>query len=158
MNTDSTTASAELTAAQIRFPAIFFEGGFVTQISGPIGRGNRLGLKKSARFPEQPIIIDANGNSFRILKRQKKRMLFPWRIGEIIGFLEANPMYEVELTFAALPKISLDNVKDLFLRCFKKQGDYWEEMSDFDEFRAELVAVDSFEQLFVVLREFHVIS
>jgi hypothetical protein len=141
---------------QIKFPAIWFENGFAIVLQGSTKRANRLGLKKGSH--KNAVIVDANGTKFRLLEMQKKRFLFGWRFGQILELVTGNPEFEVEMTFSAVSSMSVDEMKDLLFKAFRKQQDYWEEMIDFDEFKAKIAASGSFEKLFAVLREFNFMS
>lgn len=146
----------DVTADLIRFPAVWFENGFAIVLTGSTRRATRLGLKKGSY--KKALIVDADGNSFRVAGVKRKRIQFSWRMGKIIGLLEGNPTYEVEWAFTSALRISLDAVKELFLKSFKKEREYWDEMCDFEEFRNKLTAANSFDELFGVLRNFHFMS
>ena len=51
------------------------------------------------------------------------------------------------MTFSAVSNMSIDDVKDLLFKAFRKQQEYWEEMNDFDEFKAKITSSGSFEKL-----------
>lgn len=138
---------------EIKFPAIWFENGFAIVLKGSTKRANRLGLKKGSY--KNAVIVDANGTKFRLLEMRKRRLLFGWRFGQILELVTGNPAFEVEMTFSAVSNISVDDVKDLLFKAFRKQQEYWEEMIDFDEFKAQIASSDSFEKLFAVLRKFN---
>lgn len=146
----------ERVSSQIKFPAVRFDDGFVTVLTGSVTRASRLGLKKGSY--KKAVIVDASGARFQIVGMGKKRTLLSWRFGQILELVSGNPSYEVEWTFGPPSRISLEDVKELFLKSFNKERDYWDEMIDFDEFRAKIVATSSFDQLFAVLREFHMMS
>ena len=154
MNQKQTIEQAK--SDQIRFPAIWFENGFAIVLKGSTKRANRLGLKKGSH--KNAVIVDANGTQFRLLEMRKKRILFSWRFGQILELVTGNPAFEVEMTFSAVSNVSVDDVVDLLLKAFRKQREYWEEMIDFDEFKAKIASARSFEQVFAVLREFNFMS
>src|ERR1051326_1497875 len=142
-----------LKSDQIKFPAIWFENGFAIVLKGSTKHANRLGLKKGSY--KNAVIVDANGTKFRLLKMRRKRLLFSWRFGQILELLTGNPAFEVEMTFSAVSNMWIDDVKDLLFKAFRKQQECWEEMIDFDEFKAKITSCDSFEKLFAVLKEFN---
>lgn len=146
----------EIKPEQIKFPAIWFENGFAIALAGSIGRANRLGLKKTSH--NKVVIVDANGNCFRILGVKKVRTLFSWRFGKILGLVTGNPEFEVEWLFGAVSKMSVDDVKELLFNAFRKQREFWKEMIDFDEFKAKIGSAGSFGQLLAALREFNFFS
>ena len=143
-------------SSQMRFPAIWLENGFLIVMEGPVRHANRLGLKKASH--NKALIADVNGNRFRVAGVRKIRTLFSWRFGKILEFLSGNPDYEVEWSFDPVSKISVGEMKDLLFKALAKQQDLWEEMIDFDEFKAQIASANSFDQVFSVLRTFNFMS
>jgi hypothetical protein len=82
------------------------------------------GLIRDAPHEFPAIVVDTNGTKFRVLEMRKKRLLFSWRFGQILELLTGNPAFEVEMTFSAVSHISVDDVKDLLFKAFRKQQEY----------------------------------
>ena len=84
-------------------------------------------------------------------------MLPPKNFGNILGFIEGNPRYEVELIFAPGPPntISLDDIRKLIFDSFRKEKHLWEAMVDFEAFRNKIAGATSLEQIFSIFKEYH---
>jgi hypothetical protein len=75
-------------------------------------------------------------------------------MGGFLALISWNPDWEIELIFAPTPsKISLEELKKMIFKSFRKELDMWEENTDFEEFRDKLSAVTSTEQIFAIFGE-----
>jgi hypothetical protein len=139
----------------IKFPAMSFDRHSfgVLESMNDITRPSRSAVKKG--FYRRVTLVDSSGNKFHVIDVKKLHTLFEWRLGVLLELISGNPAWRVQLTFGPPSKLSLDEVRGLILSCFKGRNEYWEEMSDFEEFRDKIVAANSMEQLFAVFREFH---
>jgi hypothetical protein len=61
-----------------------------------------------------------------------------FRFDDLLGLLEGNPNWQIDLIVAAPETISLGEVKKLIFHSFEKEKLRWEEMREFEEFRDKL--------------------
>jgi hypothetical protein len=141
----------------VNFPALGFNQGWLYPLDSmdEIRRSSRRGFEKG--LYKNLLLVDSSGNSYDVVGGRKIRTVVKFSVSSLLGLLTGNPSWEVEFTFAPRnpSKISVDEVKRLIFACFKKNGDYWEEMTHFKELRDRIAAADSLERVFAVFREFH---
>jgi hypothetical protein len=145
-------------SGQIKFPALTFNQGWVGAIESieDISRPSRLGVKRG--FYRQLTLVDSNLGRFKVVAAKKVGTRFDANFRMFLRLLGGNPVRQMQLTLGVASELSLNDVKDLILDCFKKQEEYWEEMSDFEEFRDEIVAAMSMDQIFSAFREFNLMD
>ena len=91
-------------------------------------------------------MVDSASNRFQVIGAKKIRTIVGFSFGNLLGLLSGNPKWEVELTLAQPSRISLEEVRKLISNSFREHEDYWEEMTDFEEFRDKVIAVESLER------------
>jgi hypothetical protein len=117
----------------------------------------RRGLESG--FYNDLLLVDRSGAALRTVGARKIRTLPPrLGVGSLLGYLEGNPRYEVELVFSPEPpsKKSLDEIKKLIYDSFAKERSSWAAMSDFEDFRTAVRTAESFEELFSAFDKYHV--
>lgn len=150
-------AAVSSTSAAIQFPALSFSQGLVTVITSldRMTRCTRLGFKTG--YYKGLHLIDSVGNHFWAVSARKIRTLpFKFTFGDFLSILGWNPWWEVELIFECnFSRVSLDEVKKLIFKSFKRGRDFWEEMCNFEEFRDRIGSAASLEQVFGIFKEFN---
>jgi hypothetical protein len=140
----------------IRFPALSFGDGLVDVIDslGVLSHCNKLGFKRG--YYKHLTLVDSASNQFRVVGARKIRTLpFNFTFRDFFELLAGNPRWEVELIFGPFSRITLDEAKNLILGSFKREKDYWEEMTDFEEFRGRIESAASLEQIFGAFKDFN---
>ena len=143
-------------ANSIQFPALWFSAGLMYAINSldHMSQCTRAGFKSGCY--EGAFLIDSNGQRFNVVDARKVRTLFRLSLFDLLGLLEGNLRWQVEILFKPASKETpFDEVKQLVFRSFKKEKDTWEEMIDFEEFRDQVVAAKSMPALFDAFREFN---
>jgi len=137
----------------IRFPALSFDQGWLGVIESMDGlsRPSRLGVKKG--FYSRVVLVDSNGNRFQVVDAKKVRTLFSFSFRAFLGLIGGNPIWQMELKLGPPAKASLDEVKQLISDRFKSNEEYWDEMSQFEEFRDRIAAANSLDEVFIALKE-----
>jgi hypothetical protein len=130
----------------ISFPALTFNRGWLLAVDSAdcLSRSSRLGFKR--RYWEDLVVVDSASNRFQVIGAKKIRTIVGFSFGNLLGLLSGNPKWEVELTLAQPSRISLEEVRKLISNSFREHEDYWEEMTDFEEFRDKVIAVESLER------------
>jgi hypothetical protein len=120
-----------------------------------LNRCTKRGLRNG--YYDALLLVDEQGRRFNVSGARRLRMLPPKSFGHILGFIEGNPRYEVELMFAPGPPtaISFDDIRKLIFDSFRKEKHLWEAMIDFEEFRDKITAAHSLQQIFVLFKEYH---
>jgi hypothetical protein len=141
----------------IRFPALSFSHGLINVIHSldALSQTNKLGLKRG--YHKDLILVDSAGDQFQVMGARRIRTL-PFRLtfGDFLEFLGANPRLQVELIFRpGSSRITVDELKNLILGSFKREKYYWEEMTDFEEFRRSIESADSVQEIFDAFSEFN---
>ena len=80
---------------------------------------------------------------------KKIRTVFDFTFRDFLELISANPKWELEVMFGpdTPSRSSVQELKELLFDCFKNNGDDWEEMIDFEEFRDKIAAADSIRQI-----------
>jgi len=142
---------------QISFPALTFNEGWLGAVESldRLTRPSRLGVKRG--FYEGLVVVDSNLHRFKVVKAEKVRTAFDLSFRTLLRLIGGNLIWQMEVTFGTPSRIPLEEVQRLISDCFQKNGDYWDEMSDFEEFRYQVMAAKSLEQVFSAFREFHLL-
>jgi hypothetical protein len=116
---------------------------------------SRLAFKKG--FHQNLLLVDSDGSRFRVVEVKKIRTVFDFTFRDFLELISANPRWELEVTFGpdTPSRLSVQELKELLSDCFKNNGDFWEEMIDFEEFRDKIAAADSIRQILATFKEFH---
>jgi hypothetical protein len=151
---DSTALSL---SGSIRLPTLSFAKDSLLAIDSLdlLTRPSKLAVRR--RFYEHLLLVDSALNGFRVTSCKKLRTLIPFRFGMLLEWLFGNPRWQVELTFDSGRKVTLDEVKHGIAADFERNAEIWQEMCDFEEFEAKVLAADSIDEVFGVFREFHVL-
>ncbi len=108
--------------ATIRFPVLSFgtDGSLLALGSlDRITRCTKQGYKNG--FYNGLLLIDADGDEFRVVNAQRVRTLPPKNFGEFLGSISGNPRWQVELEFEpGFSRVSFDEIKRLILNAFEK--------------------------------------
>ena len=141
----------------MRFPALSFSHGLINVIHSldALSQTNKLGLKRG--YHKDLILVDSAGDQFHVVGARKIRTLpFKLTFRDFLEFLGANPRLQVELIFRpGSSRITVEELKKLILGSFKREKYYWEEMTDFEEFRNRIESATSVEQIFGAFKEFN---
>jgi hypothetical protein len=141
----------------IRFPALSFSHGMINVIHSldELSQCNKLGFKRG--YYKDLTLVDSAGDQFHVVGARKIRTLpFKLTFSDFLAFLGANPRWEVELIFRpGSSRMPMDELKKLIFRSFKREKDYWEEMTDFEEFQVRIESATSVEQTFEAFKEFN---
>ena len=140
-----------------RLPALTFNDGWLAAIDSidSLMRPSRLSVKKG--FYKDLIVVDSTLRKFRVIRAEKVGIRFDVGFRTLLRLLGGNPIWKMEITFDRPSSISLEEVKQLISDCFLKNEDYWDEMSQLEEFRDRIASADSVEEVFTSFREFHLI-
>jgi len=143
-------------AGAIRFPALWSNQGLVYMIDtlDTMSQCTRAGFKSGGY--RAAFLIDSDYHKFEVVDARKLRTLFSFSMFDLLGLLEGNPRWQVELVLGPPKKSSLAEAKQLISNSFKKEKDSWEEMMDFEEFRDRVVDATSMEEIFTAFREAHI--
>jgi len=138
----------------MRFPVLSFSyDGLVYALDSlePITQCTKLGFKDG--FYRGLLLVDSERFSYRVLDARRVRTLPPRRFGDLLELLTGNPRWQVEFIFepGASP-ISLEDVKSLIASSFKKQAGYWEEMTDLESFRDQVMRASSMEEVLAAFK------
>ena len=141
----------------IKFPVLEFGQGLVNvvesldYITNCRKRGYTNGWYKGL------VLVDAESRLFRVLGARKLKTLpFNFTFRDFLEALGGNPRYQVELVFAPnTSRISLDKVKKLISESFRKEKNFWSEMTDFEQFRDEIARASSIDEIFGIFRGFN---
>ena len=141
-------------AISIRFPALSFNQGWVHLVRDMdhLSRSSKKGFKRGLH--KDLLVVDFNGNMFRIVDARKVRTLIDLNVNSLLGLLSGNPGLQLELSFASPSKINVEHLKKLISDCFKRHEAFWEEMSDFEDFRTKISAAVSVDEIFSVFKAF----
>jgi len=141
----------------IQFPALILGRGLVVVIPSldVISRCTALGFKK--RWYDGLILIDSDARRFNVVRARKLRGLpYELTFRDFLGLLDGNPRWQVELVFAPdPPKISFEQIEAIIQESFKRERNFWESMSDFEEFEGRVAGANSLEQIFAAFKEFN---
>jgi hypothetical protein len=141
----------------IRFPALSFSHGLINVVHSldVLSQTNKLGLKGG--YYKGLTLVDTAGDQFHVLGARKIRTLpFKVTFRDFLEFLGANPRLQVELIFRpGSSQITVEELKTLILGSFKREKYYWEEMSDFEEFRDRIESAASVDEIFSAFKEFN---
>ena len=144
--------------ATIRFPVLSFgtDGSLLALGSlDRITRCTKQGYKNG--FYNGLLLIDADGDEFRVVNAQRVRTLPPKNFGEFLGSISGNPRWQVELEFEpGFSRVSFDEIKRLILNAFEKDRT-WDEMPDFETFRDQIATSPSLERVFAVFKTFNLL-
>lgn len=147
----------EESSQSIKFPALGFNNGWIYMLGSmdDLSRSSRKAFKSQSY--KHLLVVDSSGCSFHVESARQIRSLFNFSFGSLLGLLAGNPSLRVEFTFAPEnpSTIPLDRIKTLILDGFKENEDYWDEMSDFEEFRDEIVMAGALDQVFAIFKKFH---
>lgn len=147
----------ETSGQSIRFPALSFNQGLVNVIQSldELSECTRLGFKKG--YYKGLTLVDSVGNQFKVVGARKiKTLPFQLTFRDFLALLGANPRWQIELKFGSDTRgISPEETKKLILDSFRKEKYYWEEMSDFEEFRERIQSAPTLEQIFGAFQEFN---
>jgi len=103
------------------------------------------------------LLIDADGDEFRVVNAQRVRTLPPKNFGEFLGSISGNPRWQVELEFEpGFSRVSFDEIKRLILNAFEKDRT-WDGMPDFETFRDQIATSPSLERVFTVFKTFNLL-
>ena len=147
---ENSTAPTE----SIRFPALGFSQGLINVVTS-LDRQECTKLGFKSGYFKKLFYIDSNSSRFNVVGAKKIRTLFDFSIRDFFNLLGFNPRWEIQLTLGPPSTTSLDKVKDLVASSFKKEQDFWEEMSDFEEFEGKIAKAQSIDQVFSVFKEFN---
>jgi hypothetical protein len=152
-----TATSAQELESSIQFPALVFSQNLLEVVGSmdEITQCSKLGFEEG--FYKNMVLIDFNSKRFEVVGAEKVgRLPLRFRFRDFLGVVSGNPHWRVRLIFApASFRISLDEIKNLILDSFEKEKYRWSEMTDFEEFRDKIVASGSLQQVFTILKEFH---
>ncbi len=141
----------------IRFPALSFSQGLVTVIQSldELNECRKLGFQKG--YYKDLTLVDSDGNQFNVVGARKiKTLPFKFTLRDFLELLGANPRWQIELRFGSdFGGISLEETKKLILDSFRKEKHFWEEMSDFEDFRGRIQSAPTLEQIFGAFQEFN---
>jgi len=144
--------------ATIRFPVLSFgtDGSLLALGSlDRITRCTKQGYKNG--FYNGLLLIDADGDEFRVVNAQRVRTLPPKNFGEFLGSISGNPRWQVELEFEpGFSRVSFDEIKRLILNAFEKDRT-WDGMPDFETFRDQIATSPSLERVFTVFKTFNLL-
>jgi hypothetical protein len=144
--------------ATIRFPVLSFgtDGSLLALGSlDRITRCTKQGYKNG--FYNGLLLIDADGDEFRVVNAQRVRTLPPKNFGEFLGSISGNPRWQVELEFEpGFSRVSFDEIKRLILNAFEKDRT-WDGMPDFETFRDQIATSPSLERVFAVFKTFNLL-
>ena len=149
---------ADASKTMLAFPVLTFSQNLVNRRESisELTRGTKRGLKNG--YYDALFLVDEQGRRFNVTGARRLRILPPTNFGDILGFIEGNPRYEVELMFAPGPPttISLDDTRKLIFDSFQKEKNLWEAMVDFEEFQNKIAAATSLQQVFFIFKEYRV--
>jgi hypothetical protein len=139
----------------IRFPVLAFSQSLIYVINNldAINICTKAGFKTG--YYKKLVLIDSAYRKFKVIDAREVRTLFRLSVFDLLGLLEFNPRWQVELVYAPPTSSSLDEVKQIISKAFTKDRYSWEEMMDFEEFRDKIAAAASMEAIFEVFKEFN---
>lgn len=142
--------------SSIRFPALWASQGLVSVIQSI----DEVNVCTKAAFKsgiyKRLVLIDSELRKFKVASARKARILFKLSVFDLLGMLEGNPRWRVDLVFRPNPEpVSLDEVKKIIFSSFEKEKDRWDEMMDFEEFQHKIASAASMDEVFATFREFN---
>jgi hypothetical protein len=152
---EGSASPAKFGGTPIRFPALSFSQGLVEAVNSleDLSYCTRLACKQG--WFKNLVLIDSDGRAHKISGARKLRTCVS-NAKELFGLLTGNPHWRVDLTLAPHSSdVSLDRFKEMIVQSFKRQEHFWQEMSDFEEFRTRISAAKSIEEVFGAFRDFN---
>jgi hypothetical protein len=139
---------------RVEFPALGFSQDYVILIKSCeyFGNATKRGVRNG--FFDTLFLVDSIGSRFRVVSVSKVRTLAT-SVGEVVDLLLGNPNWQIKVILKKDGELSLEAIKKLIIDSFKNEKAMWEEMVDFEDFRAHISVAPSITQVFELFASFN---